>query len=328
MIYYFLHRYPNIVMVLGMCASFLTTFLGLRDHMDILPADEGRDFAVDGKLSRGKPRGAGIMFIIAFNVSALLFAPLYIGGKVKMEYIIYLGLVFIEMITGFLDDRATKPWGRLKKGLLDLLVSLVLAGTFVHYNGNTFHLTPTITYTVPVILLYLLIIAMAWISINVTNCADGVDGLSGTLTIVTLISFLLADIGYNYLTNFKYIIWFFIAALLAYLWFNAGPSVLMMGDAGSRAMGIFISIVALMSYNPVMYAVFALVLILDGGLGLFKVSIIKLTKNKNFMHKIRTPLHDHVRKNIATPWSNTQCVMKFTIIQLMISLVFIYLLIR
>ena len=47
----------------------------------------------------------------------------------------------------------------------------------------------------------------------------------------------------------------------------------MMGDAGSRAMGIFISIAALKSGSPLLYIPVALVLILDGGLGLVKVTL-------------------------------------------------------
>jgi len=328
MIYYFLKQFPNLMMGLGVILSAALTFIGLSKFRDRLPADEGREFAVDGKLSKGKPRGAGIIFVIAFVIASLIFSPLYVKGNIKTEYLIYLGLVCIEMLTGFLDDSAKAPWGRLKKGLLDLLVSLILAATFVHYNGNTFRFNADISYTVPVWLLYILVIALSWMSINVTNCADGVDSLSASLTIVTLLSFLIADIKVDYLYNFRYITMYFIASLAAYLWFNAGPSILMMGDAGSRAMGIFICIVALMSYNPVMYIFFAIVLMFDGGLGLFKVSVIKITKNKDFMKKIRTPLHDHVRKNIEPKWSNGQCVMRFVILQAIISMTVMYIIVR
>ena len=327
MIYYFFKQYPNIIMLTGIVFTFILTFFLTVKLMDKLPADEGREFAVDGKLSKGKPRGAGILFIISFIVGSLLFAPLYVNN-LKLEYIIYLLLVFLEMMTGYLDDKAEKPWGRLKKGLLDFLVAIILAVTYVHYNGNTFWLIKGMKYTLPIWLVYILIIALVWMSINVTNCADGVDGLSGTLTMITLGSFLIADYNINYLYNFRYITLFFIASLLAYQWFNAGPSILMMGDAGSRAMGIFISIVALMSNNPLLYIPFAIVLILDGGLGLFKVSVIKITKNKDFMKKIRTPLHDHVRKNIKTTWANNQCVMRFDIVQIIVSFIFIYLICR
>lgn len=323
MIYYFLWNYPNVMLALGTVFTFLATAIGLSKLKDKLPADEGRDFAVDGKLSKGKPRGAGIVFIFAFVLGTLLFCP------IKVEYCIYLLLIIIEMYTGFLDDAAKKPWSRLKKGILDLAVSITIGLTYVCYNGCSFKMA-MIDYTVTInpIVLVLLIAALVWISINVTNCADGVDGLSGTLVIITIISFYVADLAFDRFYKFNYLMVFMIVAILAYLWFNAGPSILMMGDAGSRAMGVFISIVALKSGLPLFYIPFALVLALDGGLGLFKVSIIKITKKKDFMNKIRTPLHDHVRKNVEEKWSNNQVVMRFAILQTVISIVTIYLFVQ
>ena len=299
----------------------------INSKKDSFPADEGRAFAVDGKLSRGKPRGAGIIFIVAFAVSVALFSP------VKLEYLIYTGLVVIEMLTGYLDDASAKPWGRFRKGLLDMLVALIIAYTYVHYNGceiiigflNT-------TVTVNRWLFYIMCALMVFVSINVTNCADGVDGLSGTLVLVTILSFIALDIynnpvftyGYGKLGRFTYPTVFFTTAILAYLWFNAPPSSLLMGDAGSRAMGVFISIIAFKSRLPLMFFVFALVIILDGGLGLLKITIIKVCK-KNPLAAIRTPLHDHVRKNISKPWSNEQVDMRFAIIQGMILIIYVVL---
>ena len=70
-----------------------------------------------------------------------------------------------------------------------------------------------------------------------------------------------------------FLILLFAVCILGYLWYNATPSKLMMGDAGSRAMGLFISIAILKSGCPFLFIPLALVLILDGGLGLLKVSL-------------------------------------------------------
>ena len=94
----------------------LTSFLN-----DWLPRDMGREFAHNGKLSAGKPRGAGIIFISVFCIAALLF------GEMSVEMFIYLVLVFVEMLTGFMDDAADEPWGEYKKGILDFLVAAVAA---------------------------------------------------------------------------------------------------------------------------------------------------------------------------------------------------------
>ena len=98
----------------------------------------------------------------------------------------------------------------------------------------------------------------------------------------------------------------------------------MMGDAGSRAMGIFISIAALKSGCPLLYIPVAIVLILDGGLGLLKVALIRAFKIY-ILKNTRTPLHDHVRKNLG--WSNTQTVFRFAIIQIVVSMAVVYLII-
>ena len=94
-----------------------------------------------------------------------------------------------------------------------------------------------------------------------------------------------------------------------------------MGDAGSRAMGLFISIAILKTGSPVLYIPIALVLILDGGLGLLKVSLIRFCKI-HILNHVRTPLHDHVRK--VWGWSNTQTVYRFAIIQIILAVAVVY----
>ena len=94
-----------------------------------------------------------------------------------------------------------------------------------------------------------------------------------------------------------------------------------MGDAGSRAMGIFISIAILKTGSPFLYIPAAMVLIADGGLGLIKVSLIRIFKIRILKNTL-TPLHDHVRKKKG--WSNTQTVFRFAIIQIVVSAATIY----
>ena len=167
-----------------------------------------------------------------------------------------------------------------------------------------------------------LAVILVWGSINVTNCADGVDGLSGTLTIVTLSTIYLLMNRSEIAPEFSYLILLFMACILGYLWFNATPSRLLMGDAGSRAMGLFIAIAVMKTGSPFLYLLVAFVLMVDGGIGLVKVTLIRVFKI-NILKNIRTPLHDHVRKNMG--WSNAQTVFKFAIIQIMISAAVVWL---
>ena len=301
---------------LGIMAAFLFTCLFINLFYSKLPTDQGRDFAHDGKLSAGKPRGAGFVFIVVFIGVSILF------GKVETENIIYLILVFAAMLTGFLDDCSKAPWGEYKKGILDLAIAIMLAITVINFNGTTIKLISLdMTITLPPVLYGILAVILVWVSINVTNCSDGVDGLSGTLTMTTLMTIFIVMELLNVASDFSYNILLFVVCILGYLWFNATPSKLMMGDAGSRAMGLFIAIAILKSGCPVLYIPVAIVLILDGGLGLVKVSLLRFLKI-HILKNTRTPLHDHVRK--VKGWSNTQAVFRFVIIQIVVSIAVVY----
>ena len=246
-----------------------------------------------------------------FVVAALIF------GNLERETIIYLILTVAAMMTGFLDDCAKVSWGELRKGLLDLVIAIMTAITVVNFNGSDVYiaLTGTVIHMHPAVYGVLAVI-LVWTSINVTNCADGVDGLSGTLATITLSTIYLIMTSWNTASDFAYLILLFIACILGYLWFNATPSCLMMGDAGSRAIGLFIAIAIMKTGSPFLYVLVAFVLMVDGGIGLVKVALLRFLKIK-ILTKVRTPLHDHVRKN--RKWSNAQTVFKFAIIQIMIS---------
>ena len=318
MIYNLWNGNQALVAALGLLAAFVGTCLFTAKCSKFLPRDAGRAFAHDGKLSAGKPRGAGIIFIFVFVAAAFLFAP------VKLEIIIYLILIVAEMLTGYMDDSSENPWGEYKKGLLDLIVAVILAVTYLSFNSSTIEIASLgMRLTIPPVLFGLLTVILVWGSINVTNCTDGVDGLSGTLAIITLGTFYVIDHIKGNQDNFTFLILLFMICILGYLWYNATPSLLLMGDAGSRAMGIFISIAALKSGSPLLYIPVALVFILDGGLGLLKVALIRGFKI-HILKNVRTPLHDHVWKVMG--WSNTQTVFRFAIIQIVISVAVVYLL--
>ena len=300
----------------GILFAFIATVFATAKLSGYLPKDAGREYAHDGKLSAGKPRGAGIIFVLAFAAAALLFAPM------KPEIIIYLLLVVVCMITGFLDDASKMPWGEYRKGFLDLCVAALTAMTFLRYNSNTIRLALFhVQITIPKLVFALLIVVLVWVSVNVTNCSDGVDGLSGTLTIISIMTIYLVDRILGTGEDFSFLILLFAVCILGYLWYNATPSRLMMGDAGSRAMGLFISIAILKTGSPVLYIPIAMVLILDGGLGLIKVSLIRFCKI-HILNHVRTPLHDHVRK--VWGWSNTQTVYRFAIIQIILAVAVVY----
>lgn len=299
----------NQVAMLGIIVTFIITFLALKHPFPFLPRDQGRDFAVNGALSKGKLRGVGLTFVVCFVVGSVLFLPL------NREYVIYAILLVCIMMSGYLDDAADEPWSEYKKGLIDLVISAIAIITFVNFNSTDIYLG-TMELAVPKAVFVILGIILFWMSINVTNCSDGVDGLCASLCCVTLLAF--SIIFHDTLGDYGIANFLFIAVLFAYLYFNTSPSSMLMGDAGSRALGFYIAIVAIKSQHPFIYILLAGMLIIDGGLGLAKLFLKRFLKI-SILKNTRTPIHDHVRKNVG--WSDTQVVVRFVIIQILLAVI-------
>ena len=272
----------NHILMIGMIVTFILTFFLLEHPFSFLPSDQGRAFAVNGSLSKGKLRGVGFIFVLCFLISSVLFLP------IDVEYVIYAILLFAMMISGYLDDASKTPWNEYKKGLIDLVISVVAVLTYMNFNSTTICFGAD-EIVIPKALFLILGVILIWVSVNVTNCTDGVDGLCASLCSVTLLAFgvLFAPILQKYaMANFL-----FLSVLFAYLYFNSSPSSMLRGDA---------------------------VMIVDGGIGLVKIALKRFLKI-SILKKTRTPLHDHVRKNLG--WSDTQVVVRFLILQTVLAAV-------
>ncbi len=317
MIYYLISpNYINVVTFVSILFAFALTCFAIYMGKNILPRDGGRAYAINGSKSVGKPRGAGIIFILVFTITCMIFVNL------TSEIIIYLILVLAAMLSGYLDDASSSPWGELKKGIIDFIIAVRPAITYLHYNPGTFDIALfKLTVTLNPVIYGILIVILIWVSINVTNCSDGVDGLCGTLSAITLTSVFLLFRIFDIESSFRHVILIMVVCILGYLWFNASPSKLLMGDAGSRAIGIFIAFSFLKLHCPLLFIPLAIILIVDGGLGLIKVSFIRFL-HINLMQNIRTPIHDHMRKNKG--WSDAQVVFRFAIMQIVIAAAVIF----
>lgn len=304
---------------LGLLLAFIVTCILLKILQNVLPRDAGRAFAVNGILSQGKPRGAGIVFILVFTAFTILFVP------VDREISIYLIMLVAAMMSGYLDDSSKAPWGEFKKGLIDLVIAFVCAITYVNFHSPTLTLMSTgQVIELPTAIYVILAMILIWVSINVTNCTDGVDGLSGSTAIASLMT-LYIIFNTKLQDNVSgQIVLLMVVCILGYLWFNASPSRLLMGDAGSRAIGLFIAILTLRTGSPLLYIPIAIIFLFDGGLGLVKIALLRFLKIK-ILKNTRTPLHDHVRKNKG--WSDTQTVFRFVIIQIVVSTILLYVII-
>ena len=300
---------PNQIAMIGVLFGFVLTFLCLRFPFSFLPKDQGRLYAVDGAKSKGKIRGVGLVLTLAFLLGSFLFLP------IDREFIVYSILLFAMMLSGYLDDAAKNPWSDYKKGAIDLILALLTMWNFMNYNGTEIHFM-SFSWKLPMPVYFILGVILIWVSVNVTNCSDGVDGLCASICCVSFTSF--AMLFSAQLESYAASCLILVAVLLAYLCFNSKPSSMLMGDAGSRALGFYLAVIAMKSGHPFIFILLAAVLIVDGGIGLVKIFLLRFFKIAILKHTV-TPLHDHVRKEKG--WSDTQVVFRFSIIQMLCAIV-------
>lgn len=325
-----------VLISISLYLGFFCTLRLLPRIYKFLPHDRGREWtlAENAAAAKGKPTGAGSFFITMFVVVCLLCVPM------TWLELACVAFTWITMLTGFLDDRSVVSWGEYLKGALDLLISIAFS-VIVYFclarnssDGGVYFWLPFVTepLRIPFWLYVIIGTILIWTSINTTNCTDGVDGLSGTLILIALMTLgiifyvILGHVdmaAYLLVPHFKTgaawgIMTFALAGILmGYLWHNAFPSAVLMGDAGSRALGFFIGACVLVSGNPFILFATSLVMLVNGGTGLIKVALLRFFKIRIFSN-VRFPLHDHVRKNLG--WSPTQVLLKFMIVQLLVTI--------
>ncbi len=287
-----------VILVIGTGCGFILTTLLLWKPFSFLPKDggktvispEGETIVINDK-SSGKVTGVGLVFVLVFLLMSLLFLPL------DAELLIYAGLMLLMMITGYLDDASSVPWGELVKGLLDLVLSIGAVVTFLIYHGSTVTVFGN-TFEMPVWLYGILGVILMWMSINVTNCSDGVDGLCGSVSVVTLVAYFL--LFQTVMPTYSWMGILLAGVLLAYLIYNWNPSKVLMGDAGSRTIGFLLALLAMQSGHPFIFLLMSLVFIFDGGMGLVKVTLIRVLHVNPFKN-VLFPFHDHMRKKMGIP---------------------------
>lgn len=290
---------------------------------------EGQPIRNDGPESHmkktGTPTMGGLLIIGCIIVSIIIFT---------IDKIV-LPLIFI-MITygyiGFIDDY-TKVKKRNTNGIkpnLRLLLEFIIAAIVLYY------INPTTTIRIPFIniifdlgLLYYLLASIVIVgSANATNLTDGLDGLlSGTAIIVLATFFLIIFmISYNiypidklditmdqddlYIMMVLYSI--VIGVLLGFLWYNANPARIFMGDVGSLAIGGFIGTSAIILKQEILLVIIGGIFVAEALSVIIQVLFYKLCKKRVFL---MAPLHHHFEKmDIA---ENT-VVIRFWIVNLLL----------
>jgi len=343
-----------VLLALGTFFAALVSAFVLPKFWHLLPRDRGKAICRDtgGELSAGKPTGAGIIVSLAIFPVIAFFAPLQFWDL--MCVIAFYG----AMLAGFFDDRADVPWGRKKKFLFDTMISVLISCfIFLGHSDCSEQCGRTMLVWMPFMkgvwnipfYVYIPITSLIILfTLNATNCSDGVDALAGTLTLISMVMLavlLYVVVGYRPVAHYFLIPcyaeaarWAIVVMIITggfggYLWFNAEPSRILMGDAGSRYLGVATATASLMTGNMFMIVALAPVVLVNGGGGLVKILFLIAAKkfkfklsDKSFFNSIRFPLHDHCRKKFG--WSNAQVLMRFVLLQLVFMPILLIILIK
>ena len=339
-------RSHALLLATGMMLAALVVLLLLPKLWRFSPHDHGKAIlGKDGMVSAGKPTGTGLWVTLLVLPILLLVMPL------SVPVLGMLLCLYVAMVCGYLDDRSEKPWGQLKKGVLDVAVCLGVAYfVWSALGGQVWVPFVKGEWTMPWWVYIPCMGFLLFVIMNATNCSDGVDGLAGSLTVISLIAlavFLYLVIGHKetakYLlvpSNYLAVRWAILLMTVAggfagYLWWNAEPSKALMGDAGSRFLGLLLGAGVLVTGNPFLIFAFAPVVLVNGGGGMVKILLLRFFRKcgldvrppsqlqpeeqekRNVLvkavWKVRFPLHDHCKKELH--WMNAQVLMRFVLLQ-------------
>jgi UDP-GlcNAc:undecaprenyl-phosphate GlcNAc-1-phosphate transferase len=225
------------------------------------------------------PRGAGIGIVFGVIVSDIFFL-----NNIVFSHIAAFVAIFLVFIVGVLDDhRDTTPKTKFYVIFIAVML-LVYDGMAVQSLGHLFGYQLSLGwFAIP-----FTVFAVAGFT-NALNLSDGLDGLAGSLSIIILST--LCVIGYE--NDDLFIVstsLSFIAAIMAFMWFNWNPARIFMGDSGSLTLGFVISVLsikALAYINPISILFIAAIPILD--------TLIVMIRRKRTGHSMFAPdkLHIH-----------------------------------
>lgn len=291
----------------------------------------------------GTPTMGGMIILVATLVATLLWAPL------TNQYVLVASTVLLwTCALGFTDDylkvvrlRTEGLVGRYKllgQGALGLLVGLYLVYTPISAQ-------PTNVTSLPFFADYQLVIwkglYIPWVmlviagSSNAVNLSDGLDGLAAGLSAIAAATFGVfayvigrvdtsAYLGLFYLQGAGELSIFCVAlagAALGFLWYNAHPADVFMGDTGSLALGGAIGVVAVLLKAEFLLVIVGGVFVIEALSVMLQVGYFKWTAKRTGRGRRllkMSPIHHHFEK---VGWAESKIITRFWILGLLFSLV-------
>jgi phospho-N-acetylmuramoyl-pentapeptide-transferase len=267
----------------------------------------------------GTPTMGGLMICATVVVITVVFNTV---GRLSM--LLPIIVLVAAAVLGAIDDRMnlvggqkTGMTGRFK--MLWLVFFAAFAAIVLHlpdpYGLGLHHLYFPFLGRYDIGIIYVPIAIFAIIgAANAVNLTDGLDTLAGGTAAIAFLAY--GIIAYKQgqlgVVTFCFTM---CGALLGFLWFNAHPAQVFMGDTGSLAIGASLAVAAFMTGQWLLLPIVGFVFIAEAGSVMLQVAYFKLTKGKRIFRM--TPLHHHFE---LIGWSETQITMRFWLIGMMAGL--------
>jgi len=304
-----------------------------------LKQGKGQPIRTDGPQShlitkQGTPTMGGVMMLLSIAIATLLWADLS-NRYVWVVLLVTLGYGAI----GFVDDymKVTRRSSGGLKGKLKLVAEIAIAGIAAIWITDIS--TPNLTNMLAVPFFKDLLINMGIFYVpfavfvmvgasNSVNLTDGLDGLAIVPVIIAAgvfvaISYLIGNTVFANYLQVHYVagageLAIFCAAVvgagLGFLWFNAPPAMVFMGDTGSLAMGGALGSVAVVTKHEIVLALVGGLFVLETISVIVQVVSFKLTGKRVFR---MAPLHHHFEEK---GWAESTVVIRFWIIAMILAI--------
>lgn len=320
--------------------ALLFVFLFGPAIIDLLRIRQGKGQPIrdDGPQShftkKGTPTMGGLMILAGVTVSTLLWA------NWSSPYVwIVLGVTLTYGAIGFYDDylkvttQTTGGFGTGTRLLLELLVAAVATYVVMRLGKPGFSDALTVpffkTVIIPLGLFFIVLGVLVIVGAgNAVNLTDGLDGLAIVPVMIAaatfgLIAYLTGNSRFatylqiHYVPNageLAIICGALIGAGLGFLWFNAPPAMIFMGDTGSLALGGALGAIAVATKHEVVLAIVGGLFVLEALSVIIQVASFKTTGRRVFR---MAPLHHHFEQK---GWKESTVVVRFWIVSVVLAL--------
>jgi len=284
---------------------------------------------------RGTPTMGGIMIVVpvvlitlGLNVVSLIRpGQALTGASILLPVFVLIGFSLLGAIDDWegisrskgrpmgegISARA-KFAGQIVLALIAALIISVYNGGFQFANEIPIPLLNVRLPVSPIIFIPLVVFMIVGMS-NALNFTDGMDGLAGIISASAfaaygIIAFLQGQI---FIVQLCFIL---VGACFGFLWYNASPAQMFMGDTGSLALGATLATVAVMTGQWLLLPIIAVVPVAEIITVILQVSYFKMTKGKRLFKM--SPLHHHFE---LVGWSGTQIVQRFWLVGLLAAMI-------